>query len=124
MNQDGVWAYAVHMDAGLVDGDLETIAFGNKLSGVTNMRTPLFLLVGFLLLAASALLGKLFSSNYPGATYAATWTFVVLWLVISGANMWVGVAKAGYSLKEELPIFLLIFSVPTVVALFLKWRII
>jgi hypothetical protein len=86
------------------------------------MRTPLFLLVGFLLLASATLLGKLFSSNYPGATYAATWAFVVLWLVISGANLWVGVAKAGYTLSEELPIFLLIFALPTVVAIFLKWR--
>ena len=87
------------------------------------MRTPLFLLVGFLLLAASMLLGRLFSSNYPGATYAATWTFVALWLVISSANLWVGVAKAGYTLNEEFPIFLLIFAVPTVLAIFLKWRI-
>ncbi len=81
------------------------------------MRTPLFLLVGFLLLAAAMLLGKLFSSNFPGATYAATLIFVVLWLVISGANLWVGVAKAGYTLNEEFPIFLLIFVVPTVVAI-------
>jgi hypothetical protein len=86
------------------------------------MRTPLFLLVGFLLLAASMLLGKLFSSNYSGATYAATLIFVALWLGISGANLWVGVAKAGYSLNEELPVFLLIFGVPTIVAIFLKWR--
>jgi hypothetical protein len=88
------------------------------------MRTPLFLLAGFLSLAASALLGKLFSSNYPNATYAATWIFVALWLVIAGANMWVGVVKAGYTVSEEFPIFLLIFAVPTVVAIFLKWRII
>ena len=88
------------------------------------MRTPLFLLVGFLLLTASALLGKLISSNYPGATYAATWIFVGLWLAISGANLWVGVAKAGYTLNEELPIFLPIFGVPTIVAIFLKWRFI
>jgi hypothetical protein len=87
------------------------------------MRTPMFLLVGLLLLASSMLLGKLFSSNYPGATHAATWAFVALWLVISGANLWVGVTKAVYSLNEELPIFLLIFAVPTVVAIFLKWRI-
>jgi hypothetical protein len=87
------------------------------------MRTPLFLLVGFLLLAASMLLGKLFSSNYSGATYAATLIFVALWLGISGANLWVGVARAGYSLNEEFPIFLLIFGVPTMVAIFLKWRI-
>jgi hypothetical protein len=88
------------------------------------MRTPLFLLVGFLLLAASMLLGKLFSSNYPGATYAATVIFIALWLVISAANMWVGVAKAGYTLGDEFPIFLLIFAVPAAVAVFLKWRII
>jgi hypothetical protein len=87
------------------------------------MRTPLFLLVGFLLLAASMLLGKLFSSNYPGATYAATWIFVGLWLAVSGVNMWVGVAKAGYTVSEEFPIFLLIFAVPAIVAIFLKWRI-
>jgi hypothetical protein len=87
------------------------------------MRTPLFLLAGFLLLTASALLGKLFSSNYPGAAYTATLTFVVVWLLISSANLWVGVAKAGYTLSEEAPIFLLIFGVPAIVAVFLKWRI-
>jgi hypothetical protein len=87
------------------------------------MRTPLFLLVGFLLLAASMLLGKLFSSNYSGATYAATLIFVALWLGISSANLWVGVARAGYSLNEEFPIFLLIFGVPAMVAIILKWRI-
>jgi len=88
------------------------------------MRTQLFLPAGFLLLAASMLLGKLFSSNYPAATYTATVIFVALWLVVSGANVWVDVAKAGYSLNEELPIFMLIFAVPTILAIFLKWRII
>lgn len=86
------------------------------------MRTPLFLLVGFLLLAACALLGRLFSSNYPNATYVATFAFVALWLLISTANLWVGVAKAGYTLNDEFPIFLLIFGVPTIVAIVLKWR--
>jgi len=87
------------------------------------MRTALFLLVGFLLLAVCMLLGKLFSSNYPGAVYAATIIFVALWLAVAAANLWVGVAKAGYTLSEEFPIFLLIFAVPTIVAIFLKWRI-
>ena len=86
------------------------------------MRTPLFLLVGLLLLAACALLGRLFSSNYPGAPYAATVTFVVLWLAISAANLWVGVAKAGYTVTEEFPLFLLIFLVPTAIAVILKWK--
>ena len=87
------------------------------------MRTPLFLLVGLLLLAACMLLGRLFSSNYPGAAYIATIAFVVLWLAISAANMWVGVSKAGYSVGDEFPIFLLIFAVPAAIALFLKWKI-
>jgi hypothetical protein len=87
------------------------------------MRTLLFLLVGFLLLAASMTLAKLFSNNYPGATFAATVIFVAFWLGISGANLWVGVAKAGYTLNEEFPIFLLIFGVPSIVAILLKWRI-
>jgi hypothetical protein len=86
------------------------------------MRTPLFLLVGLLLLAACALLGRLFSSNYPSATYAATVSFITLWLVISAANLWVGVNKAGYTVTEEFPIFLLIFIVPTAIALLLKWK--
>ena len=87
------------------------------------MRTALFLLAGFLLLGASLLLGRLFSANYPGATFAATVTYVALWLIIAGVNMWVGVAKAGYSVMEELPIFLLIFAVPAAVASVLKWKL-
>lgn len=86
------------------------------------MRTPFILLVGFLLLAACALLGRLFSSNFPDAAYAATWIFIALWLLISAVNLWVGVTRAGYTVSDEFPIFLLIFTVPTVVAVLLKWR--
>jgi hypothetical protein len=87
------------------------------------MRTALFLVAGLLFLAASLLLGRLFSSNYPGATVVATVVYVALWFVIAGANMWVGVARAGYSVSEELPIFLLIFGVPAAVAIILKWKV-
>jgi hypothetical protein len=87
------------------------------------MRTALFLVAGLLLLAGVLLLGKLFSSNYPEAPRLATIAFVVLWLAIAGANMWVGVAKAGYSVAEELPIFLLIFALPATVAVLVKWRL-
>jgi len=88
------------------------------------MRTALFLVAGLLLLAASLLLGRLFSANYPGATVAATAAYVALWFVIAGANMWIGVAKAGYSINEELPIFLLIFGLPAAAAVVLKWKFI
>ena len=86
------------------------------------MRTVLFLVAGFLLLGAALLLGKLFSAHYPGATFVATIAYVALWLIIAGANMWVGVARAGYSVTEELPIFLLIFGLPAALAILLKWR--
>ena len=88
------------------------------------MRTGLFLLAGFLLLAVCVVLAKLFSSNYPAASGVATAIFLVLWLAIAAFNMWVGVAKAGYTASEELPIFLLIFGVPAVVAAILKWKVI
>jgi hypothetical protein len=85
------------------------------------MRTVLFLAAGLFLLAACLLLGRLFSTNYPSATYAATITFMFLWLGISGFNLWVGVSKAGYTVADELPIFLLIFGVPALIAVILKW---
>ncbi len=87
------------------------------------MRTLLFLVAGLLLLAALALLAKLFSSNYPAAPTWSTVAFVALWFVIAAGNMWVGVAKAGYSLGEELPIFLVIFGLPAAVAVVLKWKV-
>ena len=86
------------------------------------MRTGLFLLSGFLFLAASLIVGKLFSSNYPGGTTVATVLFLVLWLVIAAANMWVGVTKAGYSVAAELPIFALIFAIPAAVAILVRWK--
>jgi len=41
---------------------------------------------------------------------------------VTAANMWVGVNKAGYSASEELPILLLLFGVPALVAIVLKWK--
>jgi hypothetical protein len=86
------------------------------------MRTALFLVSGFLLLGAFLLLGKLFSGQLAEASRVATWGFVFIWLLVAAANMWLGVAKAGYPAMDELPIFLLIFGVPAVLAVLLKWR--
>lgn len=74
-------------------------------------------------LGASVILARLFSTHYPAASGIATTVYSVLWLAIAAFNMWVGVAKAGYSVSEELPIFLLIFGVPAVVAAILKWKL-
>jgi hypothetical protein len=37
--------------------------------------------------------------------------------------MAVGVRKAGYPVAEEAPVFLVVFAVPALVALFLLWRL-
>ena len=87
------------------------------------MRTLLFMISGLLLVAAFLLLGKLFSSHYPDATRWATVAYVVVWFMVAGANLWVGVAKAGYSVGEELPIFLLIFGAPAAAAVLVKWQL-
>jgi hypothetical protein len=52
-----------------------------------------------------------------------TLAYVALWFVIAGANMWIGVAKAGYSVAEELPIFALIFVLPAAAAIILKSKL-
>jgi hypothetical protein len=86
------------------------------------MRTGLFLLAGLLLLAGFFVLGKLFSQNFPSAMLVAAAGFVALWLTLTGFNMWVGVAKAGYSVSEELPVLLVLFGVPAAAAIGLKWK--
>lgn len=87
------------------------------------MRTMLFLLAGLSLLAAFLLLGKLFSVTFAEALRWATVAYVAVWFLVAAANMWVGVAKAGYSVAEELPILLLIFGVPAAAAILLKWKV-
>ncbi|HTS22465.1 MAG TPA: hypothetical protein VMN79_11735 [Casimicrobiaceae bacterium] len=68
------------------------------------------------------MVGKLFAGQFADALRVATWAFVMVWFVLAALNLWAGVAKAGYSLADELPIFLLIFTVPAAVAVLLKWR--
>ena len=87
------------------------------------MRTALFLVSGFLLMGGLLLLGKLFTAQYPEAPRVATLTFVVVWFVVAAVNMWLGVARAGYSVADELPIFLLIFVAPAALAGVIKWQL-
>jgi hypothetical protein len=42
---------------------------------------------------------------------------------VTVANMWVGVSRAGYAVREELPILLLVFAVPALLAGLLYWRL-
>jgi hypothetical protein len=82
------------------------------------MRTALIIAVGFVLWAACLGVAKLLASARTSSMITATVAFVVIWCVAAAANMWIGVSHAGYSFREELPIFLLIFVLPAAVAMF------
>ncbi|GAB2462522.1 MAG: hypothetical protein ACN6O3_22060 [Comamonas sp.] len=70
---------------------------------------------GIVLLGLFALFGWLWGASTANVALGAKW-FVPAWLAVALANMWVGVTHAGYSVREELPILLIVFAVPAVVA--------
>jgi hypothetical protein len=88
------------------------------------MHTVKVIAGGFLLLAVCLLIGRLVGGPTPGASLAsAARLFLPLWLVAAGLNMWIGVSRAGYTLADEAPVFLVVFAVPAAVALLLLWRL-
>jgi hypothetical protein len=82
------------------------------------MHTIKVLAVGFVLLGVFVLLGRALGNGSKAALY-----FLPVWLAAAAINLWLGVAKAGYSVRDEAPIFLLIFAVPSAVALLLWWKL-
>jgi hypothetical protein len=85
------------------------------------MRTTLILLGGFALLGAFALAGRWLAGTDTAPMVAAAKIFIPVWLVVALVNLWMG-TRVGYSVTEELPIFLLIFAAPAAVAVFLWWK--
>ena len=85
------------------------------------MRTLLIVLIGFALWAACLWVANLVGKSGSSMT-AATAIFVAIWFIAAALNMWIGISNAGYSFQEELPIFLLIFLLPAVVAVFVNWK--
>jgi hypothetical protein len=86
------------------------------------MRTALFLTSGLLLMASILILARLFSEHFPSAPDWALALGLSLWPAATGANMWIGVSKAGYAVADELSILLLLFAVPAVAAVLTRWR--
>ena len=86
------------------------------------MRTVIFILGGLVLWAVCLGVAKLAASSSTSSMTTATTAFVAIWFVAAASNMWIGVSQAGYSIQEELPIFLLIFLLPVAVAVFVKWK--
>ncbi len=77
---------------------------------------------GVLLLAVFVLFGWQWGASSAAMALAAK-AFVPVWLGVALVNMWVGVAHAGYTVREELPILLIVFAVPAVVAGLAAWQL-
>jgi hypothetical protein len=79
--------------------------------------------VGFVLLAVCLVAGRMMGgAGQPTLLARSALVFIALWFVGAGFNMWVGVSKAGYSVKEEIPFFFIVFLIPAAVALIFWWR--
>jgi hypothetical protein len=86
------------------------------------MRTGIIISSGVALWAICLGLAKWLVGWSTASTTVATAAFIAVWFIAAAVNMWVGVSQAGYAFREELPIFLLIFLAPSIVAAVVKWR--
>ncbi|HEX5658529.1 MAG TPA: hypothetical protein VFX59_15105 [Polyangiales bacterium] len=83
------------------------------------MHTVMVIGGGLLLLGVFLGLGRALGVPLPQAALY----FVFAWLVAAGVNMYIGVARAGYSVADEAPMFLIVFGVPAAIAFLLRWRL-
>lgn len=86
------------------------------------MHTLKILLAGFVLLGFCLLGGRWVAGASNTAVSTAIKSFLVLWLIATLGNLWFGVSRAGYSLKDEAPVALLVFGVPAIVAALVWWK--
>jgi hypothetical protein len=86
------------------------------------MRTAIFVIAGFALLILCQAVVRGFKPTMASAAGTAIPVFIVLWCLVAATNMWIGVNHGGYSVMEELPVFLIIFLPPVLAALLVKWH--
>jgi len=79
------------------------------------MHTILVIGGGLLLLATCLAIAHLTGGRRTAQQ--AAMVFLPLWLVGACINMYVGVSRAGYTVAQELPILVVVFAVPALVAL-------
>ncbi|TCH98055.1 hypothetical protein EJV46_12680 [Roseococcus sp. SYP-B2431] len=76
------------------------------------MHTMLLIGGGLVLLAGMAVAGR--AIGQPATTLRL---FLLIWLIATAANMWIGVSRAGYTVAQELPLAAVAFGVPALAAL-------
>lgn len=85
------------------------------------MHTLLVVAAGFGLLGICLFVALTLGGPTPASRALGAKVFLPLWLAGSLVNLWVGIYRAGYSLQEEAPVFLVVFGLPAALALWL-WR--
>ena len=86
------------------------------------MRTAIIIAAGFVLWGICLGVAKLAADLNASSATVATLAFIAIWFVLAAVNMWLGISTAGFTFMQELPIFLLIFLLPSAVAALVKWK--
>ncbi len=86
------------------------------------MHVALVIGGGLVMLGLFLLFGWLWGASATAMGLAAR-GFVPIWAIMAVVNMWVGVTRAGYTVREELPILAIVFTAPTAIALIAAWRL-
>jgi uncharacterized membrane protein YwaF len=87
------------------------------------MHTLLVIVGGIGLMGLFLLFGNLWGGDASASLATALKAFIPVWLLVTIANLWIGVARAGYTVREELPVLLIVFLIPAVVAAIITWRL-
>ncbi|AZM95298.1 MAG: hypothetical protein ACTJG4_08055 [Vreelandella alkaliphila] len=77
------------------------------------MHTVMIILAGLVLLAVFVVFARIASIRFARLLPV----YLVVWLICTAINMWIGVSQAGYSVMQELPFLLIVFTVPALVAI-------
>ncbi|MCB4321456.1 hypothetical protein KOE80_04455 [Alcaligenes sp. 13f] len=85
------------------------------------MHMLMVIIGGTILLGVFLLFGKLWGGEMAAWALSAK-LFIPVWLAISITNLWIGVSHAGYTVREELPILLVVFLVPAALAGLVIWK--
>ncbi len=83
------------------------------------MHTIKMIILGLAVLMVFLVMGR--STTAPRGIATAAFSFLSLWLIIAATNTYMVGADAGYSVTQAMPVFLLVFAVPALVA-FVLWR--
>ena len=84
------------------------------------MHMLMITIAGLVLLAAFLGIGHL-RGDAPGRARAAR-AFIPVWFVLALINVTIGVVRAGYTVSQEAPVFVVTFGVPAALAWWLSRR--